>query len=142
MPDFVCVHKPGFVKIIIESVMSYRTFEEIQDHADRFGSGDGRMSQYQAIESDGVKCLRGLVIIGGNEGKIKKKNMAQVKLDAGNGDLQIMGLCPMSGYHSMNFFLRTPSNDLKDYVISCNMVPQRLREGNLVVGHTFGKSCV
>ena len=140
MPDFVCIHKPGFVNIIIESVMSYRTLPEIREHADRFGGGKGGKTQYQAIESDGVKCLRGLVIIGGNEGQIKNA-MAGVKLDAGNGDLQIMGLCPMSGYQSMKFFLHTPST-VKDYVISCNMVPQRLREGNLVVGHTFGKSCV
>ena len=135
MPDFACTYKS--VKIIIESIMSYRSCKDIQEHADRFGNSRAGMKQYQVV--DGCKYLRGLVIIGGSMQNIKEK-MADVKLDEGNKDLQIMGLCPYSGYHSMEFILRTPSNDLKNYTISCNMVPQRLRKGELVVGHTFGKS--
>ena len=138
-PDFTCSYLHARTNIIIEAVMSYRPLETIQEHADRFILTDKHKS-YRSIRTNGFKCFRGLVIIGRDLEETKNK-MKGVDLKDSNSDLQIMGLCPLSGYHSMVFILRT-SERCKPYTIACNLVPQRLIGDDLAVGHTFGKSCV
>ena len=139
-PDFTCRYQHAQTNIIIEAVMSYRSPDEVQDHADRFLLTD-KYKSYRSITTNGFKCFRGLVLIGSNL-QITKNKMMKVKLADTNSDLQIMGLCPLSGYHSMVFILRTSQDCCKAYTIACNLVPQRLVDGNLAVGHIFGKSCV
>ena len=133
-PDFVCKHSD--VDIIMESVMAYRSLPEVQEHADRFRN-DGPKS-YQPTTDPKLRSLRGLVVIGSDVKHIIQR-MEKVQLHKTNNDLEIMGLCPVSGYHSMVFIFRTEDSGCRQYTVPCNMVPQRLLDGELVVGHTFGK---
>lgn len=132
----VCIH----IKIIIETVLSYRTLADVQEHADRFLL-TGKQSYYLPT-TNGFKCFRGLVLIGRDLKETTDKMMQVNLVEDSNSDLQIMGLCPLSGYHSMVFILRTGETSFEKYTIACNMVPQRLVNGKLTLGHTFGKSCV
>ena len=53
-----------------------------------------------------------------------------------------MGLCPRSDYKSMKFIVSSSVQDnFHEYTIQCNSVSQRLRNNQLVAGHTFGKIC-
>ena len=135
-PDFTCNYQHAKTNIIIEAVLSYRLLADIQEHADRFILTEEHKS-YRSITTNGFKCFRGLVIIGRDLEETERK-MKRVNLKDSNSDLQIMGLCPLSGYHSMVFILRT-SKGCEDYTIACNLVPQRLVDGKLEVGHTFSK---
>ena len=133
-PDFVCKYLD--IDIIMESVMANRGLKEVQAHANRFRQ-DGPKS-YQPTTDTELRSLRGLVVIGSDVKRIIK-HMERVQLHETNNDLEIMGLCPVSGYHSMIFILRTEDSSCCQYTVPCNMVPRRLLDGELVVGHTFGK---
>ena len=133
-PDFVCKHSD--VDIVMESVMAYRSLSDVQAHADRFHN-DGPKS-YQPTTDPKLRSLRGLVVIGSDVKRIIH-HMENVQLHKTNSDLEIMGLCPVSGYHSMVFIVRTEDSSCRQYTVPCNMVPQRLLDSKLVVGHTFGK---
>ena len=139
-PDLACLlllqEQGDGCEIIIESVMSKGG--RVQEHVDRFlAEGEDSMELYQSTE--GFKTLRGLLVIGNQVTQVKRI-MKKVQLKESNKDLQIMGLCPMSGYKSMKFIVSTSAqHNFHEYTIQCNLVPQRLRNNQLVVGHTFGK---
>ena len=137
-PDFVCLHDG--CDIVIESVIAGKSIAEVQKRVDKFSSSS-KKSAYQAVAKEGITNLRGLVVIGTQVEKIENY-MKQVKLCpfGSNKDLEIMGLCPLSGYRSMLFIRLTADNECQNHTIKCDLVPQRLVDDKLVVGHTFGKT--
>lgn len=138
MPDFVCQYDGR--DIVIESVI-YTSISEVQVRADKFSNLPKlKRDSYQKAVKEGVINLRGLVVIGTQVEKVESL-MKQVQLRETNKDLEIMGLCPVSGYRSMVFIRRTAGNECQHHTIKCNLVPQRLVDGKLVVGRTFGKTC-
>ena len=116
MPDLKCQHDDR--AIIIETVMSYQNKAGVQKHADRFCSPPKGMESYQPTTQKGRISLRGLVVIGENQEEVTSL-LKQVQLDEANKDLEVMGLCPLSGYHSMRFIRRTTDNRCQQYTIPC-----------------------
>ena len=133
MPDFVCEYDGR--DIVIEAVLSKR---DVQERADRFSDlPEKGKKNYQPTTKEGFKSLRGLVVLGTREEKVISA-IKRVQLYDSNIDVEIMGLCPQSGYASMLFIHRTADNVYKTHHIQCNSVPQRLVDGELAIGHTFG----
>ena len=140
MPDFVCEYAGR--DIILELTLTDRN---VRDHTDRFASSEKGMVAYQPTVKEGFTSLRGLVVIGTQLKKVKRDmEKAQRQLDeSGITDVQILGLCPVSGYCHMLFIHITDAvaNDYSLHEIECNSVPQRIVNGDVVIGHTFGNAC-
>ena len=104
MPDFVCQYDGR--DIVIESVIC-TSVAAVQERADRFSNlpkiGKGA---YQADVKEGITNLRGLIVIGTRVEMVEER-MKKVQFRETNKDLEIMGLCPVSGYRSMVFIRHT-----------------------------------